>query len=416
MKQPHWIGDGPLPETSRMTYLEAVQSLENLIRARRDVRLDWSGGRGPRSDARVVFLATAGIPEHRVRFRSPQQIGALARILGSARPLPDHQGLWSERERTITARVVGDHDELVLALARIMTPKTPDDGVLPDSPLGQDVRDRLASSGVFLTSETAAGPKPGRRTMRLVAADDELMTLYPRRFRTAPTLALALTGFEAAAAKTAQELLVGYGAAYLHEVVQATGVSLRLWEEDYPSDRRSAGSGVGKIGFPRERYDVVPVSLYAAANSPGRDLPEKYVKYYQVLEYFMPRAAAAVGGKVRSEVDRLHAIAGLAITPSQIAGFLRGNDLLTGLSDDGLIRDVPVLRADTDTHPVPGLDYRPDVVKRVYRIRCRIGQGGRDRTEAIRPYSREARDLGADLRLIRFFAERAIQHWSAALP
>ncbi|GAA4532322.1 hypothetical protein [Amycolatopsis samaneae] len=411
MEQPHWIGDeddrdaAPPP----VTYPEAVQILQDLVRARRDVRLDWYGGRGPRGDARLVFLATAGIPEHRVRFGSPRQLPALTRVLGSARPLPAHQGLWHARERTITARIVGDYDELVVALARIMMPKAP----APDSPPGRDVRGRLASSGAFLTSETAAGPKPGRRTMRLVPAGDELTTLYPRRFRTAPALALALTGFTATDAAAAQETLVGYGSSYLHEVVRASGVSLRLWEAGHPADRGFPGSGAGKIAFPRERYDATAVALYADAGSSCRDPLEKYLKYYRILECYLPGTG---GARPLSEVDQLRALAELVVTPARLAGFLRGGGLLASLSDGSLVRDVPVLRADHGAQPVPGLDYRPGMAKRVHRIRGRIvpaGKGGR--AGAIRPGGGEERGLGADLALIRFFAESAIGHWATPL-
>ncbi|MEJ2853372.1 MULTISPECIES: hypothetical protein [unclassified Saccharothrix] len=429
MEQSRWIDDDddwddPLwGDEPRKAYREAIQDLQVLLRARPDVHLDWHGGRGTRGDARVVFLDGAGAPKLRVRFRSASQLDALARVLGSGHPLPDHHGLWDESKKTIMARVVGDYDQLVLALARSMLPNVRRGDAVPGSPLGRDVLGLLSSEGAFATTDVVAGSKPAGRALRLMPATEELAALYPSRLRAAPPIALVMEGFEAADAGAAQNLLADYGDSYLHQVVRATGVSLRLWKANYPSARHPARTGIGKIRFPRERYDATPVALYAAANSTGRDPLERYLKYYQVLEFFMPRAAAhaaAQGSPVRSELDQLSVMAELAVTSAQLQGFLRGNVLLLrSLAEEKLIKDVPVLQADVNSHPVPGLDYRPDVAKRVYKIRCRIVHakegGGHNQAEVIQPHSREARDMGADLQLIRFVAERVIQHWATSL-
>lgn len=431
MEQSQWIDiddvewdDALWPEEPRNTYSEAIQDLQNQIRARGDIRVDWQGGRGVRGDARVVFLGGVGIPAHRVRFRSADQLDVFTRIFRSACPLPEHQGLWSDGESVITALVSCDYDELIFAVARTKVPKVKRKDAASDSPLGRDMHGLLATTGAFVRREAAAGSKSGGRAMRLVLANDELETLYPRRFRATPSVALELEGFEAADAEAAQKLLVDYGTSFLHQIARATGVSLRMWMSSYPTRRRSLRSRAGKIRFPRERYDSTPVELYAAANSSGRDPLERYLKYYQVLEFYMPRAAAmyaaAQGRALGVEKDKLGAIVDLAITPAQLEGFFRGNDLLAGLADKKLIQDVPVLHADANSCPVPGLDYRSDVVSRVYKIRCRIVHAkegvGHAHAELIKPYSREARDLRADLQLIRFVAERVIRHWATALP
>ncbi|UJW32577.1 hypothetical protein L3Q67_01940 [Saccharothrix sp. AJ9571] len=427
MEQPQWIDDddwdGALwPDEPRTTYHEAIQKLQGLLRVRRDVNLDWYGGRGPRGDARLVFLDGAGVPKLRVRFRSADQLDVLTRVLDSTYPLPEHQGLWDQSKKVITARVVGDYDQLILALARTMLPKVRRGDAVPDSPLGRDVHSLFASGGAFVTAEAVAGSKPGGRTLKLMLATEELTTLYPHRLRTAPAIALAMEGFEATDADAARNLLADYGNSYLHQIVRATGVSLRLWKANYPSYRHSSQISVGKIRFPHERYDATPVTLYAAANSAGRDPLERYLKYYQVLEFFMPRAAkhaTAQGNQARFELDKLRALAVMTITPAQLEGFLRGNALLSKLADKNLITDVPELKANVNSNPFSGLDYRPDVAERVYKIRCRIVHakegGGPNQTEVIQPYSREARDMGSDLRLIRFLAERALRHWATSL-
>jgi hypothetical protein len=300
MEQSQWIDiddvewdDALWPEEPRKTYSEAIQDLQNQIRARGDVRVDWQGGRGVRGDARVVFLGGVGIPAHRVRFRSADQLDVFTRILRSACPLPEHQGLWSDGESVITALVSCDYDELIFAVARTKVPKVKRKDAASDSPLGRDMHGLLATTGAFVRREAAAGSKSGGRAMRLVLANDELETLYPRRFRATPSVALELEGFEAADAEAAQKLLVDYGTSFLHQIVRATGVSLRMWMSSYPTRRHSLRrSRAGKIRFPRERYDSTPAELYAAANSSGRDPLERYLKYYQVLEFYMPRAAA----------------------------------------------------------------------------------------------------------------------------
>ena len=42
--------------------------------------------------------------------------------------------------------------------------------------------------------------------------------------------------------------------------------------------------------------------------------------------------------------------------------------------------------------------------------------GGRNSQRLLAPYSREARDLAADLRLTRFLAEHAMEYWATPLP
>jgi hypothetical protein len=278
MEQSQWIDIDDVewdevlwPEEPRKTYSEAIQDLQNQIRARGDVRVDWQGSRGVRGDARVVFLGEVGIPAHRARFRSADQLDVFTRILRSACPLPEHQGLWSECESVITALVACDYDELVFAVARTMMPNVRRKDAASDSPLSRDVHGLLATTGAFVRREAAAGSKPGGRTMKLVLANDKLEALYPKRLRATPSIALELEGFEAADAEAAQKLLVDYGNRFLHEIVRATGVSLRMWMSGYPIGRRSLRSRAGKIRFPRERYDSTPVELYAAANSSGRD-------------------------------------------------------------------------------------------------------------------------------------------------
>jgi hypothetical protein len=42
--------------------------------------------------------------------------------------------------------------------------------------------------------------------------------------------------------------------------------------------------------------------------------------------------------------------------------------------------------------------------------------GGRSSQRLLAPYRREARDLAADLRLVRFLAEHIMEYWANTLP
>jgi hypothetical protein len=100
-----------------VTYREAITQLQNLIKDRADIRIDWDQrGRGPKGDARIVFAA--GIVEHRVRFRFVGQLENFIRIISSATLLEDRHGLWYPSEQMITARLIGDYDQLHEAYAK----------------------------------------------------------------------------------------------------------------------------------------------------------------------------------------------------------------------------------------------------------------------------------------------------------
>jgi hypothetical protein len=191
----------------------------------------------------------------------------------------------------------------------------------------------------------------------------------------------------------------------------------------------------GRAKFPQLRYDAEPAELYAAGNSADRDPIEQYLKYYQVLEFYMPKAADLVAKKegaakvgkahsplrpppdneLRFEPNRLDAVVSLALTSAQVASLLSDKDLFGSLSNPKVVKDVQALTA-LAGYPDPSTDYRLEISQHVYGIRTRIvhmKEGGSSQSpNLLTPYGREARDLGADLRLIRFLAEHAMRHWA----
>ncbi|MET8813552.1 hypothetical protein ABZW47_16255 [Streptomyces sp. NPDC004549] len=420
-----------------VTYREAVESLQNLVCGRTDVHIDWNGQRGPQHDARVVFTGAGGL---RVRLRSAAQLDGFTRLLRAGILLPSHHAVWYPQEGVVRARLVGDYDQLYGTLVRklALRQKRAAD---PDSPLGRDVGGLLSEAGAFPVRQTTVSAGEPARTMRLLTASQDLRLLYAPRRGGVLSLALELTGVSARDAAEAERELVDYGTSYLFGLGKATGASLRLWNSEYRLGSRKGQAYSGKVRFPRRRYAPHPAELYGAGNSEARDPVERYLKYYQVLEFYTPKAVALAvaaqsvatpgqatspfprpqtANRLASEQNALDAVIGTAVTTAQLAGLLRDGDLFATLSNPQVIQDVQVLQPDSSGGPRVGHDYRMDVSTRVYGIRNRIVHmkegGGRKRERLLAPYSREARDLSADLRLVRFLAEYAMEHWSEVLP
>ena len=433
-------GDWEWSTEPEITYRDAVGRLRTLVQGRADVRIEWDAGRrGPRGDARMVFIGATGTGELRVRVRSASQLYDFSRVIDSASPLVDHHAVWYPGDQLITARLVGDYDQFHAAVAREMVPKQRNRTFVPDSPLGRDVAGVLASSGAFAVVETAAPSGLEPRTIRLVYANKDLRLLYGPHTLEVPSVAIELAGFAVPDAAQAEKALLEYGTAYLFKLAKATGVSLRLWHSEYrlSSQRRQAYSG--KVRFPQQRYDADPAELYAAGNSAARDPIERYLKYYQVLEFYMTKAAYSAAtsqgvaveeatsplrplpnNRLRSEQNKLDAVIGLALTPDQVMHLIKDRELFAPLSNPRVIQDVQTLGTDASGQPVAGRDYRLEISTRVYGIRNRIVHmkegGGRSSQRLLAPYRREARDLAADLRLVRFLAEHIMEYWANTLP
>ncbi|MFC9861596.1 MULTISPECIES: hypothetical protein [unclassified Streptomyces] len=430
-----WDDDSWEFEEPVTTYAEAVAALRVKARTRADVTVQWNGGRGQRDDARIIFSGPKRGPEHRVRLRSASQLGAFSGILESAFPLPGRQALWYERDGIISARLVGDYESLPWAVARSEKWNVRRKDMKTEGPLRDDFLGTLAHRGAFLCEEPPVPPAADARKIRITRSDEALEVLYRRRLPQSLSVALELSGFSFSDPTEAEEALVEYGTSYCHEIARNAGVSLRLWNPDYALNGRSHRERAGRVKFPVRTYDAIPAEMYAAATSTGRDSLERYLKYYQVLEFYMGRAAdtcaLAQGKKVneasspygtkplRTERGKLDAVIDAALTTTQVTGHLVGDRLLPDLSNPQLITGVHCLPVGAAFQPVAGTDYRSHVSERVYDLRCRIVHakegGGGKRPDVILPAGREARDLGPDIQLVAFLAERALQHWATPL-
>ena len=215
-----------------------------------------------------------------------------------------------------------------------------------DSSLGRDVSGLLASVGAFPAREAARSSGSLPRTIRLVAANQDLRLLYGPHRRDIPSLAIELAGFAVTDAAQAEKALLDYGAAYLFKLAKGTGASLRLWHSEYRlgSQRRPAYSGKVTIPGPALRH------------APGRTLRggklfsarsrRAYLKYYQVLEFYMTKAADSVAAsqgvavetatsplrqppnnRLGAEHNKLDAVISLAVTQAQVMNILGDREL-----------------------------------------------------------------------------------------
>jgi hypothetical protein len=173
----------------QVTYKQAVENLRTLSKDHADIRVEWNGRRGPRSDARIVFKKTTGNGGLRVRLRSAAQFEGLKRIIIFATPLADNLALWYQPERIITARLVGDYDQFRSAVARKLAPRA-SRRFDPNGPLGRDVAGILASVGAFCSTEKAVTSGSHPRTIRLIAASPDLRLLYGPHAPEVPSVAI----------------------------------------------------------------------------------------------------------------------------------------------------------------------------------------------------------------------------------
>ena len=110
------------PDEPQVTYRQAIERLRSLTQGRADVRIDWDGRRNlPRDDARIIFTGGSETQELRVRFASAAQLGEFTRIINSATLLADRHALWYASDHLITARLVGDYDQIHAAVARALS-------------------------------------------------------------------------------------------------------------------------------------------------------------------------------------------------------------------------------------------------------------------------------------------------------
>ena len=403
-----WDDYGPEEdEAAPVTYADAVRELTAVAAERRDVRVDWAGRRGRRGDARIVFHDPGGAEVLRARLRSAADLPAARHLVASCDPIPEHRAFRYRPDGSVKAWLDGGRDDIVLALGRALWREPLRKADMSVHPAAADVWGSLASGGMFEVEDMSSGV---RRALRLVAGDASFWFAYAGSTGGDwPVITLEMTGFPTSDAEDARRVLETYGSGYLHSLVATGDVPVRLWSAAYARVAPIRAAAPAAIAFPSRGHDLTPVDLFAAGSGPGRDALEQFVKYYQVLEFFFPRAAttysASIGksgyrgvtpsGKQLSvEPGQIEALLRLAVTAQQLEDFLGDSGVLAVASDPALITDVPVLPCAAGGRPTPGYDYRDDVAGRIYKLRGRIvhtkepGQAGRPPDPPLVPFSR----------------------------
>ncbi|MEU1483948.1 hypothetical protein [Streptomyces sp. NPDC005752] len=190
---------------------------------------------------------------------------------------------------------------------------------------------------------------------------------------------------------------------------------------------------------PTNQYPEKPLSLYWYGRSSGIPLLE-YLAYYQVLEYFFPSfshrdtleklrnelldprfrpdddsnlvriigLASGAGKGYGSEREQLRSTISGCVTEEHVRDFIESSDILQEhFSGKQKIKDVAHLNlGDTKN------DFLTAVANRVYDIRCRIvhtkEDGGKSATNLLLPFSKEAEQLGPDIELVKYLAQKVL--------
>ncbi|MBQ0849556.1 hypothetical protein J8N05_15245 [Streptomyces sp. BH-SS-21] len=189
---------------------------------------------------------------------------------------------------------------------------------------------------------------------------------------------------------------------------------------------------------PQNQYPEKPLSLYRYGRSSGIPLLE-YLAYYQVLEYFFPSFShrdtlarlrnelldprfradddsnlvriigltAGTGKAFGSERDQLRSTIAGCVTEGHLRDFIASDDILhEHFSGKQKIKDVTHLNlADTRN------DFLTAVANRVYDIRCRIvhtKDDGGGAADLLLPFTKEAEDLGPDIELVKYLAQKVL--------
>lgn len=114
-----WDHDWPFDDSEPdVTYAESVRTLQALAATQLNARVEWSGGRGRKRDARIVFINQAGQPIHRIRFRSASHVGVLTKVLTSAYLVPTRRAIVDTSTNTISAWLVARYEDVARLLRK----------------------------------------------------------------------------------------------------------------------------------------------------------------------------------------------------------------------------------------------------------------------------------------------------------
>lgn len=238
-------------------------------------------------------------------------------------------------------------------------------------------------------------------------------------------------------------LLEQYSRALFFEIDLKFNVSLSLVKERRlplgGSVFRGRRLGGAPLGMPKNKYAAPATDLYFYARSAAGMPLLQYLAYYQAIEFFFPSffhsevirrlrqelrdprfnvdddgelqrllsIASSSGRSGVSERQQLRATLAACVDNDSVESFIRGEMVTSKIfTEKKLIEDVPDLNVKSSVSLVD------QVAERVYAIRCRIvhtkEDGGAIGAKVMLPFGTEAQNLGPDIMLMRFLAQKVI--------
>lgn len=379
-----------------------------------------------------------GAFQERAHLQSDEDIAfALETSFHEVRPVVGHEAIWSHERRLVEAELVVEppsrwERHALHALA----------GAVP--------KDLVAGEG--RTTVVRVPTRSNQPAISVRYGSPELLvwrTCSPAVHLLDPKYlvpVLRVDGVDVPSEAAAREVLGSWGNSALMELDRSSGIPMRLrthypWRLDGMFHRECRPTPAVLTASP----ETTPWRLFSHARQvPSDDLATQFFGFYQVLEYYLPRASlAAEADRLRSllttqsatfasvsdadlravirEVQRGRGVgAELEQFKQVISAIITATDLRThiettsGLSDFYSSADMPFVtdRVRLDTQSVRG-----DVATRLYRVRCRIVHTKEHPSEEVFvPFSAEAADLFHDVRLISYLAQRALIHYAVPLP
>ncbi|GAB2989182.1 hypothetical protein [Saccharothrix stipae] len=261
------------------------------------------------------------------------------------------------------------------------------------------------------------------------------------RFR--PDVSMKIKGLTLDRHDDLLDLLERYSRALFFEIDLKFNMSLTLTKQ---VKLRAGGAAFRRrnmsdapMVMPRNKYAKPAVDLYFYARSATGMPLLQYLAYYQAIEFFFPSffhsevirklrqelrdprfnvdddgelqrllSIASTSGKGGiSERQQLRATLTACVDDDSVESFIRSGPTVKRLFDEKkVIDDAPDLNVKSNSPLVE------QVAERVYAIRCRIvhtkEDGGVGGAKVMLPFGNEAGNLGADIALIRFLAQKVI--------
>lgn len=275
-------------------------------------------------------------------------------------------------------------------------------------------------------------------------------------------LSLKISGLDISNNNEALEALKNISNSIFFQIELITGDIIKITKNfrRKRQTKRDISNGKLKLQFPEFSYEHKPFLLYSHGCNP-QSLPiNKFLAFYQVIEYYFPifsklDARSKVANILRdpmfqkyntsdhlkligviessikagsSEKESIKLVIRECVDNNNLISFIKNNDLLlnfyknkslgTGSALDNNQSSQFLITIPQGNSGKPK-DIRDDVASRLYEIRCRIvhtkSTDDDGKTKHILPYSNEEKMLGCDLEVVKFIASEVLKNRSTPL-